>query len=1036
LNKRSERNEAREAREAASLERGAAISEHAKASADSYSPMDWSLAQNNNLAAVSAVAQHGGYMIGAGGVREGTNDAGPSASPASSSEAAAGTAPGNAALPASLDAMLGSAFPSLRGMAGMPGASTSSSGASPGIANSTGDDPGPFRFAGLPGDGLTGRVLGSYDTSARQLVSQLPPGSAGPVAEQLSLLRHSVARSSILQEAGMLGQQRQAAFTDAVQGIARNVAAQPETLDTQLQFIETHMIDVGPGQETFRAQMRATVIDAGVKAQINRDPRGMLLALEHRAGANDGAGDGGALRDNAGSAEGGPSASPEDHLAEHPVTQAITPAEARQYLGQARAAVAIAQSNERAAAAQGSDAAMRSYLATGSAAQAPSEAQLIGAFGLEEGQRQYARLLEAQSEGRQYVNYRALPTATLREMQSASTNVPMPDSSVSDTSGAGLAQRAVARVLKTRESDPIAAALEAGGHGISPLDLSGPEAVFQNLAGRVASSREVLRDYGAAHMLLSDSESAKLAKVIDSLQPEQQSIWLQQFTNAIGDPDLIKNTLVQLSRHSNLVALASMHQVDEEQRADASTELSLQSASTESKSVTPSAPMRLGGDGRVNAPELILRGRALLSEEGGLRMPPDSESRRDFNLLFGNLLADYPGANTMLYDGARAIYAMLSERDGDGSGVLNASRWIRAVQLSVLGSVTERELDIDMTKMQREIGAGGVYIDRPGESGDVESEEEAFMADGINAHPSHDPHVNGKKDTSDPSSMSIVADEEMEKSGIQRFKVGEHIAIGRSAVLSASKNLGLEGMDALSADERARLYDGLVWPDAPTDAKANPRSANLGTFALRYLMAEHLPKKMVDFLVRWGASDLEVTRQSHFGYLQSMHAMGDDPNETNRQVQEKIVGRLVHWYRLALTSQRDGPHYIGRMGHTIADSFAGGHTSRGNDGIEQFQNYNDQDHDKHSEADQQAQKVMAGDGRYQDFAEIPGIKESIGNLAELIVMYKNKVEPEKVEQWLKTNVFGLNPAFADRLSGGSAPEYAKPGARIIYPGKP
>jgi len=65
-----------------------------------------------------------------------------------------------------------------------------------------------------------------------------------------------------------------------------------------------------------------------------------------------------------------------------------------------------------------------------------------------------------------------------------------------------------------------------------------------------------------------------------------------------------------------------------------------------------------------------------------------------------------------------------------------------------------------------------------------------------------------------------------------------------------------------------------------------------------------------------------------------------------------------------------------------------------------------------------------------------GIKESVDHLAELIVMFKNREEPENVERWLKDVVFKLDPSFAGRQSGGSAPDFAKRGARIIYPGKP
>jgi len=671
LDRRGKRDELNQAREQASLERGAAISAHAKASADSYTPMDWSLAQNSNLAAVSAVAQHGGYMIGAGGVREGMDDAGSSAASASSSAPSsgaaasptAGPAPGNPALPASLDAMLGGAFPALRGLTGAPGAAGTdgSSGASPGGA---GGDPGPFRFAGLRGDGMTGRVLDSYDTSARQLVSQLPPGSAAPVAEQLGKLRQSVARSSILQEANQLGQQRRAEFIGSAQGIARNVAAQPDTLGTQLRFIGTHMIDVGPGQEAFRAQIRATVIDAGVKAQINRDPRGMLLALEHRAGAGEGGaeGEGG----SAGSTEGSPPASPEDHLAEHPVTQAISPAEARQYLPQARAALAIAQSNERAQTGQSLDAATRSYLTTGTAQAAPSEGDLIGAYGLEEGKRRYTSLLEARSEGQGYVNYRALPMAALRQTQVATEQVPVPDGAVSPADAATPAQRAIARVLRERETDPLQAALGAASHGITPLPLSDAQVAQQGLAARAAAGREVARDYGGELKLLTNEEAPQLAALLGKLPPGDLAGWVRQMRGSVGDESGAQALLMQLSPHAPALALAARTQLREE----------------EAGAAAPNPGW--GGDGKIDASRSIYEGMTLINS-GDYTAPPDARTRRAFRVSMGDVYADQPGEEAMRYDATLAAYASLSARANDKTGTFDQQRWDAAVYLANVG---------------------------------------------------------------------------------------------------------------------------------------------------------------------------------------------------------------------------------------------------------------------------------------------------------------------------------------------------------------
>jgi hypothetical protein len=421
--------------------------------------------------------------------------------------------------------------------------------------------------------------------------------------------------------------------------------------------------------------MRATVIDAGVKAQINRDPRGMLLALEHRAGASEDTGDCGAVRDNAGSAESGPSAGPEDHLAEHPVTQAITPVEARQYLPQARAALAIAQSNERAQIIQTLDAATRSYLATGTAQAAPSETDLIGAYGLEEGKRRYTSLLEARSEGEGYVNYRALPTAALRRMQPDAGQVLVPDGAVSPMGSATPAQRAVTRVLRERESDPIQAALGAASHGITPLPLSDAQAAQPGLAARAAAGREVVRDYGGELKLLSNEEAPQLAALLGKLPPGDLAGWVRQMRGGVGDALGAQALLMQLSPHAPALALAARIQLREE----------------EAGAAVPNTGW--GGDGKIDAARSIYEGTTLINS-GDYAAPPDARTRRAFRVSMGETYADQPGEEAMRYDATLAAYASLSARANDQTGTFDQQRWDAAVYLANVGSGTEREVGL------------------------------------------------------------------------------------------------------------------------------------------------------------------------------------------------------------------------------------------------------------------------------------------------------------------------------------------------------
>jgi LysM repeat protein len=302
------------------------------------------------------------------------------------------------------------------------------------------------------------------------------------------------------------------------------------------------------------------------------------------------------------------------------------------------------------------------------------------------------------------------------------------------------------------------------------------------------------------------------------------------------------------------------------------------------------------------------------------------------------------------------------------------------------------------------------------------------------AHPSHDPLVSERHEPSDPSVEDAIQTDIRLRSGRElAFKPPEHYAIAMNALREASRRLGA---NAISLEEVRDFLTGTQWPDFPTSGVGRATdTANPLAFGLRFKFAERFPDTARLLASDFGFADLGLTQESHFGTLQYLHAMTPDSALTNRQVRDLLVDKLVQRYVYASNSDRP-MFYIGTMGHPVADSYSDSHTIRGIRGIQQFQDFNAQEQRLHGEADHVILNSTTGNSRYPNFADIPRIKISIEQNAMLIIMHKQNASPAEVLKYLSEEVFRLDPRYADRKSGGSAPEFAKPGANVYYPNRP
>ncbi len=155
-----------------------------------------------------------------------------------------------------------------------------------------------------------------------------------------------------------------------------------------------------------------------------------------------------------------------------------------------------------------------------------------------------------------------------------------------------------------------------------------------------------------------------------------------------------------------------------------------------------------------------------------------------------------------------------------------------------------------------------------------------------------------------------------------------------------------------------------------------------------------------------GAMD---TYQSHFGKNQWWHAMASSNEDRASSIRNKIYQKFTS---NASAAQKTGSCYnkgflLGFGLHLIQDSYSRSHAIRGNGGIEWFQNYADQDPDKHATADTE----MGNQVQYNSAVE------ASKKLLNMIVC--KKVSPHRMDI-LRDDILKLAPGAK---AGGTHSDY-------------
>jgi RHS repeat-associated protein len=139
-----------------------------------------------------------------------------------------------------------------------------------------------------------------------------------------------------------------------------------------------------------------------------------------------------------------------------------------------------------------------------------------------------------------------------------------------------------------------------------------------------------------------------------------------------------------------------------------------------------------------------------------------------------------------------------------------------------------------------------------------------------------------------------------------------------------------------SSDFRQGLIEGVRYPDLPDG------------------LTEMARVKLAIEAGRGATVESSLTFRSHFGDLQHWHSMSSRGIGSATELKKEILDRASELYDQAITEpdQRRSANYIGRILHTVQDSWSPAHVERAAAGeISGFQAYELQDPSKHSEVE-------------------------------------------------------------------------------------
>lgn len=235
------------------------------------------------------------------------------------------------------------------------------------------------------------------------------------------------------------------------------------------------------------------------------------------------------------------------------------------------------------------------------------------------------------------------------------------------------------RTMKILNESPLDYAAQREGSKIEPLDIANPASWAQNLASRTLVVSELAGRTGASPKGLYPGEvqaiSAELRRASVADKQRILGFLAQGFGTDEAGMRVFKATMGQIAPDDPVLASAGL---------DAFRGIDAQGGRTLAEKVIRGQEILRGNhkeDGKPAGGKL-------------LPMPSDGDMMKVFASRAGRAFADNPEAGSLFFQRARAVYAADSSTDGDGSGVLNSSRWDAAIDQATGGFARHNSREI------------------------------------------------------------------------------------------------------------------------------------------------------------------------------------------------------------------------------------------------------------------------------------------------------------------------------------------------------
>lgn len=227
-----------------------------------------------------------------------------------------------------------------------------------------------------------------------------------------------------------------------------------------------------------------------------------------------------------------------------PLIDNLPPAQRAQVLAQAHTQLR----QDAVQARQGLDArindAEAEYLQTGQAANPPSEAEFIAAYGQADGLRRYRSLQDTAALGQHLQQTKTLPNDDLVKMVDDALPVLGEEGYAERLRNHGVLQKAVQMTIDARQKDPIEAAFQNLAYGVTRIkNMANTDEVLGEMAHRRSAWGSIARDYGTEPALFSKAEAQVFGDVLAAQQTPDKARNLGMIAGLFGN-----DTMAAISR--------------------------------------------------------------------------------------------------------------------------------------------------------------------------------------------------------------------------------------------------------------------------------------------------------------------------------------------------------------------------------------------------------------------------------------------------------------------------------------------------------